>query len=526
MSNIAFTAPHSGAADIGLSLLRDGASAVDAMIAASAAIAVLYPHMNSLAGDGFWLVQRPGEAPRAIDACGHAAALASIDWYREQGCDAIPARGPLSALTLGGTLSGWEKARECCVAPEQRRPYGELLAPAEALARDGIEVTASLAVASEKVHESLADETAFRAIFAPEGRPLRQGEQLRNPDLAETLAHLARKGPRDFYDGELAETVAAELAARGSPIRANDLTGYEAQEVTPLSVRTRVGSLYNFPPPTQGLASLLILAIYDQLYDPQWSDADRVHTLVEATKQAFRVRDREVTDPARMRAPAESHLNSVSIGKLAAVVGKEASPWPWPAEPGDTVWMGCVDAEGTMVSFIQSVYWEFGSGVTIPGTGLVWNNRGLSFSLDADHRNALEPGYKPFHTLNPAFAVLDDGRRMSYGTMGGEGQPQTQAALFTRYLYDGLPLGESIARGRWLLGRTWGDRDDDLKLEASLARHLGDELALRGHRFKTVPDHSEMMGHAGAVVRFPDGGVTAASDPRSDGAAREGVCST
>jgi oxamate amidohydrolase len=176
-----------------------------------------------------------------------------------------------------------------------------------------------------------------------------------------------------------------------------------------------------------------------------------------------------------------------------------------------------VDNAGTMVSFIQSIYWEFGSGVVVPGTGLVWNNRGVGFSLEHNHRNMLAPGYKPFHTLNPAFALLNDGRRISYGTMGGEGQPQTQAALLTRYLYDGLSLDDAISRGRWLLGRTWGDNNHDLKMEQDLVDLLGNNLRARDHTIKAVPARSEMMGHAGAVVSLGDGNAIAASDPRSDG---------
>ena len=525
MNNVAFTAPHRGAAEIGLSVLRDGGSVVDATIAAAAAISVLYPHMNSLAGDGFWLIQRPGEAPRAIDACGDAAALATPGWYRQRGHQQIPARGALSALTMGGTVAGWEKARSLVGEPDRLLPYRELMAPAAKLARDGVEVTASLEAASSKVWPVLRDDAGYSAVFALGGAPLEEGQILRNPDLAQTLEQLGRAGPEDFYQGELAGVLSSELEKRGSPIRWGDFVRYEASEATPLSVRTRFGHHYNFPPPTQGVASLLILGIYDRLYQAGWTEADRVHAIVEATKQAFRVRDREVTDPRLMGVEARELLRDSGIDTLAAGVGEQAAPWPWEAEAGDTVWMGGVDRDGTMVSFIQSIYWEFGSGVVIPGTGLVWNNRGLSFSLDPDHRNTLVPGHKPFHTLNPALAVLDDGRRMSYGTMGGEGQPQTQAALATRYLYDGLSLQDAIQQGRWLLGRTWGDRDDDLKLEADLAERIGGQLRGRGHDFKSVPVHSEMMGHAGAVVRHPDGSVTSATDPRSDGGAREATCS-
>ncbi len=513
---LAFSAPHAQAAEIGLDVLREGGSAVDAMIAAAAAITVLYPHMNSLAGDGFWLIHKPGAEPLAIDACGCAAGLANIDWYRAQGLVQIPSRGALATLTLGGTLAGWQSARSIT---SSSFPLSRLLAPAIALARGGITVTKSLAVASAKVETELADQAEYRRVFMPDGRPLQEGETLINGDLATTLTWLVNHGLESVYRGELAAHIATELEQLGSPLRLADLQDYRARIVKPLSVHTRFGQCYNLPAPTQGVASLLILAIYDRLYQSHWSETERVHGLIEATKLAFLVRDREVADPHRLSERWNHLLDDDHIDQLAAVVSPRALPWPQVAEPGDTVWMGCVDSQGTMVSFIQSIYWEFGAGVVVPGTGLVWNNRGVGFGLDASQRNALAPGYKPFHTLNPALTVLSDGRRISYGTMGGEGQPQTQAALLTRYLYDGLSLDESIKRGRWLLGRTWGDNNHDLKMEQDLVDKLGEQLRARGHSIKPVALHSEMMGHAGAVVSHGDGSVTAASDPRSDGAA-------
>lgn len=523
MSTVAFTAPHRRASEVGLAVLEEGGSAVDAMVAAAAAISVLYPHMNSLAGDGFWLIQSPGETPKAIDACGTAAQGASQDSYRDRGLAAIPERGALSALTLGGTVNGWQRARELAGQKQSLLPLKALLSPAIALARQGITVTESLAAASRKVAGALGDPTQaahreYQRIFTDRGAPLTAGSVLKNPDLGALLEHLGQAGLDSFYRGELAQHLGAELERAGSPIRAQDLAGYQASVVTPLGVNTRFGRCYNLPPPTQGVASLLILALYDRMYDPQWTEAERVHALVEATKQAFRVRDREVADPSQMVRRPDHWLSEPELKFMASQVGERAQPWPHIAEPGDTVWMGAKDKDGTLVSFIQSIYWEFGSGVVLPDTGMVWNNRGLSFSLDPGHRRALRPGTKPFHTLNPAMALLKDGRRISYGCMGGEGQPQTQAALLTRYLYDGLPLDEAIGRGRWLLGRTWGDSDDDLKLEQDLADAIGEDLVGRGHRIKVLPAHSELMGHAGALVALPNGPVTAASDPRSDGA--------
>jgi len=518
----AFSAPHANAAQIGLEVLARGGSAVDAMVAAAAAISLLYPHMNSLAGDGFWLIHVPGKDPVAIDACGFAAREANPDWYANQGVREIPQRGPLACVTLGGTLAGWQCARDYSASWQPSLPLTELLAPAIALAEQGIMVSHSLAAASRKVAAALVDEDEYRRVFMPHGRPLVAGEMFSNPGISQLLRALARDGLDSFYRGPLARHMARALAQRGSPLRLGDFHDYRAQRVAPLSVTTSQGQCFNLPAPTQGIASLLILALYDRHYcqhrGAHLSQSEKVHQLIEATKQAFRVRDRELADPAHLSERWPQLLDDAHIDSLARAIGPEAAPWPYPAEPGDTVWMGCVDRRGVMVSFIQSLYWEFGAGLVIPELGLVWNNRGVSFSLDASARNQLRPRTKPSHTLNPALALLNDGRRLSYGTMGGEGQPQTQAALFSRYVYDQLPLAEAIARGRWLLGRTWGDAHYDLKMEEDLLVQVGGALRARGHSIKPVPVHSELMGHAGAVVSFASGTAEAASDPRSDGA--------
>ncbi len=193
-----------------------------------------------------------------------------------------------------------------------------------------------------------------------------------------------------------------------------------------------------------------------------------------------------------------------------------ALPWPQPASAGDTTWFAAADAEGRMVSAIQSIYFEFGSGVVLPDTGICWQNRGSSFRLAEAGWNALAPGRKPFHTLNPAMARFADGRVMAYGTMGGEGQPQTQAAVFSRYNF-GMDLQEAISRPRWLLGRTWGEESVTLKLEEGFAPGLYEALRERGHEVEIVPALSQSMGHAGAIVRHGDGSLEGATDPRSDG---------
>jgi len=213
-------------------------------------------------------------------------------------------------------------------------------------------------------------------------------------------------------------------------------------------------------------------------------------------------------------------LQSQRLDTMAASVNPQlAAPWPERADNGDTVWLGALDNQGNTVSFIQSVYWEFGSGVILPSTGVTWQNRGTSFSLDANHHNVLQPHRRPFHTIQPALAKLSDGRIMAYGTMGGEGQPQTQAMLFSRYVLHGESLQHSVTAPRWLLGRTWGSDITNLRIEGRFPQNLYTQLRDAGHDVEVVGDFEEIMGHAGALVAHPDGLLEAAADPRSDGIA-------
>jgi gamma-glutamyltranspeptidase/glutathione hydrolase len=296
--------------------------------------------------------------------------------------------------------------------------------------------------------------------------------------------------------------------------------------VEPLSARLSVGTIFNLPPPTQGLASLIILALYDRLHIDDADGFGHIHGLVEATKRAFLIRDAEIGDPGRLRRDPRDFLDAAMLDRLAGGIDRStALPWPVrPADAGDTIWMGAIDGTGRAVSFIQSIYWEFGSGVVLPDTGIVWQNRGSSMLLPGAENqpeppNALGPGRKPFHTLNPALARLDDGPTLVYGTMGGEGQPQTQAAIFSRHALHGMPLQAAVTAPRWLLGRTWGAESTTLKLEDRIDRDVIDALKRAGHDVEVLSGFVDAMGHAGALSRHADGIIEGATDPRSDGAA-------
>jgi len=517
--NGAISAPHRAAALAGRDVLNAGGTAIEAMVAAAATIAVTYPHMNGIGGDGFWIIHRPGQEPVGIFAGGHAADLATPEWYADRGhATAIPARGGLAALTVPGTIGGWEAAL-ALVDPARRKPLSELLGAAIGYARDGIAVTGNQSRTTAEKLDGLKDVPGFADTFLIDGEVPAAGARMTQPALARTLEILARDGLRSFYEGDLAQIHGRFLTEHGSPLRAEDFAAYRAQQVTPLQVTTSQGTLYNMTPPTQGIASLMILALFDRLSVTEGEGFAHIHGLIEATKQAFILRNAELGDPATMREPAQDWLAADRLDQLAANIDPaQALPWPYEPKKGDTIWMGAADKDGTVVSFIQSVFWEFGSGLTCPDTGVFFQNRGAGFSLTPGP-NQLAPGKRPFHTLNPALAVLSDGRVLAYGTMGGEGQPQTQSAVFTRYACFGMDLQAAVTAPRWLLGKTWGDNTTSLKLESRFDPELVAALRAAGHQVEMIPDFSDLAGHAGGVVLHPNGLLEAASDPRADGAA-------
>lgn len=513
-----FTAPHHAASLVGRDILRAGGSAVEAMVAAAAAIAVAYPHMNGLGGDAFWVIRRRGEAPVVISGAGRAARLATPAWFAERSLASIPFRGPHAVLTTPGAVASWALALER-FGGERKLPLGELLAPAIALAGEGLAVAPHLAQCSAAKSAALADLPGFAEVNRPFNHVLRTGDRLIQPALAQTFERLAKAGLGDFYRGDIAQAHHCYLEAIGSPLRGDDLAGFAATVEAPVAVPLSVGKVYNVAPPSQGFATLLALGIFDRLEPGAPDGFDHLHGLVEATKIAYTLRNRHLGDPVSMTVDVREWFGPEWLTRAALSIDRQrATPWPEPSSPGDTVWMGAVDRDGTVVSFIQSLFWEYGSGVACPATGITFQNRGAGFSLQPGI-NQLAPGRRPFHTLNPGLAELADGRILAFGTQGGEGQPQTMMALFSRYAMFGQGLQQAIMAPRWLLGTTWETPTVSLKLESRFPIELVERLAAAGHLVEMVAPFDPMMGHAGAVALHANGLMEAATDPRSDGAA-------
>lgn len=511
------TSPHAGATRRGADVLASGGNAVEAAIATVLSLCVTLPHFCGLAGDAFLLVGDARGSVRTISGIGQAAA--DVNGY----ASGIPTRGPRSALTSAGTVDALHQA--LVVSQTElggRRSWVDLLAPAITLAREGFEITASERFWLDfRLSEADALPGIFPA-FLREGEVPPAGFVRRQLALARTLELLAERGPRDFYEGQLAKQIAQGLHEAGSPLTLADLARTRARIEPPLRVPYRGGELLAHHPPTQGITTLEIMGILDRfdLAGIAEGSADHYHLLVEAVKQAFIDRNRHLADPDFAELPmllSPAHLDR----RAEAIRMDSALPWPHGFQAGDTVFVGAADAAGNTVSLLATTYYDWGSGVTVGDTGLIWHNRGAAFSADPAHPNHLAAGKRPFHTLNPGMYRKDGRVELLYGTQGADGQPQTLAAVLTRLIDHRMEPAAALAAPRFLLGRTFSDSRDSLKLEDDVAPAVVAELRRRGHELSGVGRQSPLMGHPGVIAIDPlSGRKTGAHDPRSDGLAQ------
>lgn len=526
--------PHVLASAAGLDALQRGGSAVDAAIAANAVLCVVYPHMAGLGGDGFWLIARPGtDGVEALNASGPSARAATRDYYRQQGhTDAIPMRGALAALTVPGAVDGWRKAHE----RYGRLAWADLFTAAIDYARDGMPVSRSLADWLVTDLPILREYPETARIFLPTGAPQREGTRLVQSDLARTLEELASAGARAFYEGSLPKRICDALGVDGSPLRPEDFSAYRAEWVKPITSSYRGFDVFQLPPSTQGFAALQILNLLDGFDVASWGEgtAAYYHHMVEAVKVAFADRDEWLTDPAFVDIPLDRLLAKDYAAERRALIDPNRALDAGEIEPGlrfggnfrreapggDTVYFCAADADGLVVSIIQSIYHDFGAAVVGGDTGVILQNRGSFFSLDDNHPNRLEPGKRTFHTIIPAMMLKDGKPVLAYGTMGGEGQPQTQAAMVTRMIDFGYDVQQAIEAPRWLMGRTWGTATSNLSLESRIPDGVARELTLRGHPVQIVGPWSGTLGHAQAIrIDHETGFMEGGADPRGDGAA-------
>lgn len=511
------TSPHALASEAGREVLRAGGNAIEAAIAIGAVLSVTYPHFTGLGGDAFMVISDRAGNVRTLSGIGQAAAR--LPDYT----GAIPVRGPGAALTTAASLAVWDKAYSLSRgAWGGRQGWSSLFSRAIEYAVNGFPVTPSQQFWQTLRASELAGWDGFARVFMPRGRIPQAGEPFVQPELARSLERIATHGGREFYEGDLAARIAAGLEQAGSPLTLADLARTQAREEAPLRVAYRGGELLGLRPPTQGVTTLEIMGIlerFDLAAIPE-NSADYYHVLVEAVKLAFLDRDRYVADPDFVDVPVDRMLSAQTLDAHARRIRMDrAMPWPHTFKTGDTVYIGTADAQGNTVSMLQTVYFDWGSGVVAGDTGVLWHNRGASFSLDPKSPNVLRGGKRPFHTLNPGMYLKAGRPHLLYGTQGADGQPQTLAAVLTRLIDYGMDPLTALVRPRFLLGKTFSDSRDSLKLEEDAGTRVFGELASRGHQMSAIPAQSQLAGHPGAIRIEPNGRMTGAHDPRSDGRA-------
>ena len=503
------------AAQAGLAVLQSGGNAIDAAIAAVATLCVVEPCSTGIGGDAFALIWSAAEGRLVgLNASGPAPAGLTADLVRGRGHTSFPTRGGLP-VTVPGALRGWQLVLERFGT----RGLDTLLAQPIAYATDGYPVSPGIAAAWERSTELLARLPDSRRVWLPGGRAPRAGEMFRNPEFAATLGAIADQGPDAFYTGSIAARVAAAVRADGGVMTADDLAAYRAEWVEPIAVEYANGATFHeIPPNGQGLAALLALNIargFD-LSSVPYGSADYTHILIESMKLAFVDAHAYVGDPRRVGVPVAGLLSGRYARERRALIAKDRALFPEPGSPprdGDTVYLTVADGAGNMVSWIQSLYMGFGSGVTAGDTGVQLQNRGANFSLTPGHPNEVAPGRRPFHTIIPGFITRDGRPWASYGVMGGFMQPQGHLQVGVNLVDFGMNPQAALdaPRFNWLQGR-------EVALEPGFGAAVRDELARRGHAL--LPAGAAVHYGGGQVIlRDPDSGVLiGGSEPRNDGA--------
>ena len=506
---------HPLAAQAGLRMLQTGGNAVDAAIATAACMTIVEPCSNGLGSDAFCILW-DGQRLHGLNASGSAPAA----WTRERfsGRSAMPVRG-WDSVTVPGAVSAW-------VALSQRfgkLPFADLMAPAAEIAEHGYAVP--LVVQQKWMLASqvadLVSQPGYAQTFLPKGRPPEVGERFAMPHAARALRLIGRTLGEAFYRGEIADAIAAHAREHGGAMTAADLAAFQPEWVEPLAQDYRGHTLHEIPPNGQGIAAQMALGMLEHfdLASMAIDSAACQHLQIEAMKLAFADVYRFVAEPAAMEGPPSRLLDAAYLAARAKLIDPRRAQHfgPGYGVKGGTIYLSAADASGMMVSFIQSNYMGFGSGIVVPGYGLSMQNRGHGFSLDAGSANIVAPGKRPFHTIIPAFVTKDGQAQMSFGVMGANMQPQGHLQTLVRMLdYSQHPQAACDApRWRFNQGR-------EINVEASMDPATVAGLQARGHQVEVINDSYQDFGAGQFIWRLGDPGAegfVAASDPRRDGQA-------
>jgi gamma-glutamyltranspeptidase/glutathione hydrolase len=512
---VATSQPLASAA--GLEVLRDGGNAIDAAIAAAAVLTVTEPHMTGIGGDMFAIIWLAKEQKLvALNAAGRAGSLMTREILQQRGFQAGSQQGAMS-VTVPGALAGWD----LLLRTHGTRKLAEVLEPAIGYARDGFPVSPIIAAQWGDQAAFLEKDPGAAATFLPDGHAPKAGEWFRNPDYARTLKAIADSGIATFYGGSIGQGIVARLRELNGFITVDDLRSNRPDWVTPISVPFRGYRVWEMPPSNQGIAALEMLRILEP-YDLKamgHNSPAYLHHLIEAKKLAYADLERFVGDADHLDMSADQLLTDEFIAErrrnLDPTRAKERVD-PGPARTkSETIYLSVADSAGNMVSFINSIYDYFGSGIVVPGTGFALHNRGAGFTLSPNLPNTVAPGKRPFHTLIPGFVTRTvDGREqpyMSFGLMGGGVQAQGHVQFLMNYFVFGMDLQAAIDAPRF---RHYdGQR---VAFESPIGDHVRAALAAMGHVIIEQPTIA--FGGAQAIVRLPRG-FAAGSDPRKDGMA-------
>ncbi|AJY75591.1 gamma-glutamyltransferase [Paenibacillus beijingensis] len=515
------TSPHYLASHVGSLILKRGGSAFDAAVAVSAALGVVYPHMTGLGGDAFFMLYDAKEGTlHGYNGSGRSGRQLRPEIYTSAGETAIPLRGIRSAITVPGMVdTWWEVWRR-----GGKLPWEELLEPAAEYAEKGFPISRNLHYWMIKNETDLRACAPLESIYFADGKLLSEGDRLLQPDLARALRELQTGGRDAFYKGSIMKRIIAGMQADGGLLTEEDFTTHSGEWVKPVSVTYRGYEIHQMPPNSQGFTALMMMNILENedLSQIPRNSAAFYHLIVETVKKAFRDRDRYLTDPDFAHIPLERLLSKSYAKHLYDEIDQQ---FPRPASflssamGQDTAYAAVTDEEGNAVSFIQSLYFDFGSAYSPGDSGIIMQNRGSFFSLNTSDPNVLAPGKRSFHTLMPGMITRGGKPYALVGTQGGEGQPQTTLSVLTGLLDYGCTIQEALALPRWVYGRTWGEDSDAIKLENRDMLDIAAQLREWGHEVELVGAWDGIMGQSQGIVIGENGVISGAADPRGDGMA-------
>ncbi len=513
---------HPLATQIGLDILKQGGTAVDAAIAANIALGLMEPTGNGIGGDLFAIVwDAKSKKLHGLNASGPAPQNISIEYFTENNLKKIPSYGPLP-VTVPGAVDGWVKLHEKFGKLE----FKSLFSPTIEYANNGFPVTETIAYYLDRSKERFQNYPNFKKVWLKNGRMPIKGEIFKNPQLARTLSIIAEKGRSGFYEGEIAQTIADFIQLQGGFLSYEDLSSFHSEWTPPVSSNYRGYDVWELPPNGQGIAALQILNILENynLKKMGLFSSEYIHLFTEAKKLAFADRAKYYADPNFSNIPVKELISKSYANERAKLINMKKAALavePGILESGDTIYLTAADKYGNMISLIQSNYRGMGSGMMPPGLGFMLQDRGELFSLDKSHRNALQGGKRPFHTIIPAFVTLDGEPFMSFGVMGGATQPQAHAQIIINMVDFGLNLQEAGDAPRIVHSGSSQPTDEvmtnggKLSLESGFSKSIENELTAKGHKL----EYQRGVFGGYQAIMLKDGVYYGASESRKDGQA-------